>query len=578
MFDAKIPILETSIPSIRAIRPEVHIYQKTERRTESESRRKIRFGTSPTVTSKNLEQSSEGRDQSEVDKALRLEPAALNKTLCQAGNFLSRRDVERHVDFVDRLDKIDRFLKQLTDDKLEYHAGVFEKVKQMVEVHQSRMNQRKAPTVKPIKSNEAPTVKPVKSSEAPSQTFLSSLAKQSMSRSGQLRDDHPPFTLERPADQNLFLKAIHEPSQHAEKGVKDRRRELLNLEDRAFSEALKTPSLIHQLLEESDSQPQDEKFGSRATKRGHQRAAVRMALRSFATNSEQHYQGRWEQSQLRLPAAPVPVTADQGIIPNGNETTPQDFQKPFFWTEKYAKYRSQVNDGTKAHTPRSLQDLARPLNGNKYIVTEEEAAKLLNAEILKEQVENKHQIEAVNATAWNPPIPVTATPTQYFSHQRSAQTGMDTRPDIYSAQPKEENQDVMQEIDYEIKPGDMFPEEIKHFDSQRARPRLENARDPRETFYPGQSVFTFAETPFLQAMISGRIDRDLAQGMRFTFSVTQYSHILSLSFFLYKSASKADFGDLGKRQDRAGKKNIAAFPHVGFSLPAPEAAQKAGEY
>ena len=111
-------------------------------------------------------------------------------------------------------------------------------------------------------------------------------------RGAPLREDFPPFTIERPEDHDAFREALRA---HDARGKK-----LRKIEQNAFSNALEDPTLIHEIPEENDKQTQYRRFSARAMNRGRKRAAVQMTLRSFATNHEQHFEGGWKERILPL--------------------------------------------------------------------------------------------------------------------------------------------------------------------------------------------------------------------------------------------------------------------------------------
>lgn len=60
--------------------------------------------------------------------------------------------------------------------------------------------------------------------------------------------------------------------------------------------------------------------------------------------------------------------------------------------------------------------------------------------------------------------------------------------------------------------GDLMPNEIRRFDYTIDAPMLPDAPDPKETHFPGDPSFPFAETPFVQSVMRNQIERDSSAG------------------------------------------------------------------
>lgn len=483
----------------------------------------IRSGSPQILNSENLEKHKKTRAQIEGDHGWKPQSPTVNDRLRQAKNFLSDEDVNRHLKFASRHEKIDKFLQHLANEKVECDILLYNEVQAMVQVHRSRMNRQETP------NNGRPNgdLGPLQSDRL----SLVDTSQRGLLRGAPLRDDHPPFTLERPADQNLFLKALHGPSLSNDPGVKDRGLELLTMERDGFSETINNPALVHEWVEERESQTRDARFNARATKRGRRRAAIRLALRSFATNCEQHHTGRWERSDLRVPSAPVSKIPERGIASAGKKDAQKSHETSFPWTLKYSHFRQLQQDKPKVRNDRSLQDFAQPLNGNQPIATEKQALDLLRAEMLKEHHENRQRLEVTNDESWASPIPEPGKTKRYFSLDR--RSGAAPQPNKVARPMEEDHQQVSQappENRASVGSGEIQEDSRSHADGlgtgavvseeiQQVDPRQEHllqvARDPKETFFPGAPAFMFAETPFLRAMTSKQIEHDLGLGAEF---------------------------------------------------------------
>lgn len=470
----------------------------------------------------------------------------VNERLRQARNFLSDEDASRDVEFARHHEKIDTFLQLIANKKAECDVLLYNQVQAMVHVHRSRMNRQKAQNI----------VRPNGDIPLPQSDRLSFFDTSERGRllGAPLRDDHPPFTLERPVDQNLFIKALHGPpasGQPGVSGVKDRRVELTQFERNGYLETLKNPSLVHERIEEEESQTRDERFNARATNRGRRRAAVRLALRSFATNCEQHYKGRWERYDFRLPSAPVPQNSGGKIVFDKTTSAQKIHDRPFSWTQRYQHYLQAQRDRPQGREEGSLQQFARPLNGNQPVPTEKQAMDLLRAEIMKESQENKQRVEVADDEDWASPASKTGVNKPYFSLNRwsgpAPKPTAGNRTRTFEARPENlaaENL-AAPEVGGKFSVPEKSPVQEKKPQGQgnvqireksqvqgksqakgklnvREKSQIQRgsrwdpglikiARSP-EIFFRGDTTFTFAETPFLQAVTSKLIERDLGSG------------------------------------------------------------------
>jgi hypothetical protein len=89
-----------------------------------------------------------------------------------------------------------------------------------------------------------------------------------------LKHDKAPFTVRCPSNQQEFLHALREPEND----------ELRTLEQSAYDATLKDKAIVGKSLKLST-------LRGLAADRGIRRAALQLALRSFATNEEQRYSG-----------------------------------------------------------------------------------------------------------------------------------------------------------------------------------------------------------------------------------------------------------------------------------------------
>lgn len=540
-------------------------------------------GSPMVVDTEEPKKHNEGRNGSKANDEIKLSPQIVNDRLRQARNFLSRVDANRHVGFASGHEKIHKFLQLIANEKVGCDVSLYNEVRAMVQVHRSRLNGQKAQNIERPKSSS-------RSSQS-ARLSLSDISKQGQLLGAPLRDDHPPFTLERPEDQRLFIKALHGPPTSRQLGVsgaKDRRVELIKFEQNGFLETMKNPSLVHEWLEERESQTRDERFNVRATKRGRRRAAIRMALRSFATNCEQHYQGRWDRCDFRLPSLPATQNSGRKIVFDKTTNAQKIPEGSFPWTRKYQRFLRAEKNRPQDRKEGSLQEFAQPLNGNQPIATKKQAMDLLRAEIMKESQQNKQRVEATNDKDWASPAAKTDRIKPLFSLNRWSGTapkstaGNSTQtnrappenlvPENLAASgsrevgekfqvPKEslirsnsEGQGVAQ-TQGKSQVGEKLQGQEKsqiRRGSRRDQGLSDIARS-QEKVLRGDTTFTFAETPFLQAVTSKWIERDLSSGTELI------PHIL---------LTKTEFENPDKSENNSASKAIQLPSHK-FSLPEP---------
>ena len=546
-------------------------------------------GSPMVLDTEELEKHNEGRNRSEANDEIKLSPQTANDRLRQARNFLSHVDANRYVEFASGHEKIDKFLQRIANEKVGCDLSLYNEVRAMVQVHRSRMNGPKAQNI------ERPESSSRRSQSARLSLFDTS--KQGHLLGAPLRDDHPPFTLERPEDQNLFIKALHGPPASRQLGgsaAKDRRVELIKFEQDGFLETMKNPSLVHEWLEERESQTRDERFNARATKRGRRRAAIRMALRSFATNCEQHYQGRWDMCDFRLPSFSVTQNSGRKIVFDKTTNAQKGHEGPFPWTRKYQRFLQVEKDRPQDRKEGSLQEFARPLNGNQPIATKKQAMDLLRAEILKESQQNKQRVEATNDKDWASPASKTSMGKPFFSLNRWSGTapkstaGNSTKTNKASPEnlvaenlaapgPREvgekylvpekslirRNSDgqgdaqIREKLQIQgksqVREKSQVQEKSQIQRGSRRDQGLSEIAKSQENFSRGGTTFTFAETPFLQTVTSKWIERDLGSGMKLI------PHI---------SLIKTEFEKPDQSQNTYASKAIQ-LPSQKFSLPEP---------
>lgn len=246
-----------------------------------------------------------------------------DERLEQARIFLSDEDVNVNYEFARKHQEIDAYLRRISDEQTSCNAEVYREVKDMLFVHRMRMDKQKYEGNRAIDYNRLP-----KHSQ---RLGLRDTSERASLRGAPLREDHPPFTIERKHDQQGFLRAF--------RANNERGRALRDLEAAAYNATLLDSALVNEYLEERAEADETEdhkaeRFDTRATKRGRRRAAVQIALRSFARNCEQHFAGGWDHRVVRLPPPPVEEPPEPTMFaPLDREQRPR-VAHPYRYTRK----------------------------------------------------------------------------------------------------------------------------------------------------------------------------------------------------------------------------------------------------
>ena len=258
-------------------------------------------------------------------------PPTTDERLEQARIFLSEEDVNLHRDFARKHQEVEAYLRKIADERTPCNLNVYHEVKIMLDVHTKRMDKQRYEGNRPIDYSRLP-----KHSQ---RLGLRDMSERASLRGAPLREDHPPFTLERKPDHNEFLSALRADTDHG--------RELRTLEAEAYDATLVDSSLVNEYLEEraaAEDEAEDaiaERFRVRATKRGRRRAAVQIALRSFARNFEQHFAGGWDHRVVRLPPAPPEKPAEPIMfMPLDRDQRPERIY-PYRYTKKVVRFQEE---------------------------------------------------------------------------------------------------------------------------------------------------------------------------------------------------------------------------------------------
>lgn len=353
------------------------------------------------LTSKNLHRHQEEQIERDAqENGWELPPATADERLLQARNFLSDEDPDTQRDFAKRLEAIGNYLRKLANEKMPCDIKVYKEVQDMLRVHQSRMNQQNGQIWPPSTERLLPR-KSVR-------LALFDMDNRAQLRGVPLRDDHAPFTIKRPVNHNAFIEAL--------RAYTPRGQALRKIENDAYSKILDDPSLLREHIEEGNQQTEDERFNTRATNRGRKRAAVQIALRSFATNHEQHFEGGWKHRVLRLPSAPYPEPSDpvMAITAEGKGGSNQD--DPLEWTKKVLAFQYSANKSSQtrnAEQPSQIRGVIKAACQARYTFLATHIFNLLyNSPIERTDFEDdiryfgEEFIEKINRSGLPSPLPV----------------------------------------------------------------------------------------------------------------------------------------------------------------------------
>ena len=255
-------------------------------------------------------------------------PATADERLEQAKIFLSDEDINVNQGFAQKHQQIDTYLRRISDEKIPCNAQIYREVKSMLLVHKARMDKQRYEGNRPTDYGLLPKYS--------QRLGLRDTSERAKLRGAPLREDHPPFTIERKSDQIEFLRAFRAKTEQG--------RALRALEAAAYDETLLDSSLVNEYLEEKTvanetENDKAERFSVRARKRGRRRAAVQIALRSFAQNSEQHFAGGWDHRVVRPPAPPMVEPAEPIMFaPLDKEQQPPAIH-PYRYTRKILQFQ-----------------------------------------------------------------------------------------------------------------------------------------------------------------------------------------------------------------------------------------------
>lgn len=462
---------------------------------------------------------------------------AVNERLNQARIFLSDEDVNTSFNFEIHHRRIDNYLRKLAYDEIECDISIYNEVQCMLRVHQKRIEKEK--------QYNLPYIEHVPAATLSQRLSLGELDDRTAMTGTLVLDDYPPFTTQRPPNSNLFLETLRGNTILGQK--------LRKLESQGHQEVIRDPSVINEFLEERESMSQRKMFDVQARKRGRRRAAIQIALQSFATNDEQHYEGGWQHNVLRLPSKPLAKRPEAVLTVGTGEETEEDYTPPYRWTKRYLAFRkhqkSPAQGGAKEEG--TLQELAQPLSETHQVFSEDRAVELIEDAILKELHENRDPRKIEYTHDWSllakslglretidyfAPERWQRAPTS--ASKRKAEEALETEilpkrrhfavdysplggPGNSPSRrlPPEElgfqaHREDSRDHTPDIGAGGLMPKEMKQFDYQRDKMDLENLPDKMEKHYSGPASFMFGETGYLSALMSREVASVLAARKR----------------------------------------------------------------
>lgn len=205
-------------------------------------------------------------------------------------------------------------------------------------------------------------------------------------------------------------------------------------------------------------------------------------------------------NQRRAPttAAAAAKGASRPLMSLPADDDDDDQPDPFEWTNKLDNLTLRVKQspsGNKvAFAATHLRELARPLNAG-LLPSPEEAYRLINEQMIKENHENKPENVIDRAQLWS-----------FETYLPPASTNTKFSLDRWSGHPT----DGERIAELRLGEGNLMPQEMRDFDWDRDRDKLVDGRGGFEDEGDGEAQLFFAETPLLQAVLSEQIESDLA--------------------------------------------------------------------
>ena len=243
-------------------------------------------------------------------------PPTPDQRLLQAKNYLSDEDCNLTRDFEAKHGRIYSLLRTLAEDKVPCNIKLYQQVKDMLRVHQSRMDKIKHPVPEPEFPLQAATF----SQRLPSNHPAAIAEAKRVLR----KEDRAPFTIDRKPWHAEFVRLFRSND--------DTGKRLRAVERSGYLQTLKNPRCILADLE-------DNTYEQHALKRGCRRAAVEYALQMIGGNEEQHFEGGWLHRVVSLPQPPKARVEEPQMCLGASESERPAATDPFRWTKKNIKFQ-----------------------------------------------------------------------------------------------------------------------------------------------------------------------------------------------------------------------------------------------
>ncbi|KAI9650722.1 hypothetical protein NHQ30_000745 [Ciborinia camelliae] len=171
----------------------------------------------------------------------------VNERLQQIKTFLADEDANRCLDFKGKLGQIQDYLDHIEKNNVPRDSSLFKDAKVMTNIHidwHDRMD-KKAPGDPLCLDN--PQIQPYSTRLMSNEVTLAIRETRELNGTQtQVREDRPPFTIQRTKDHSLFLRAMKDDAKKTLMDLteEEENRNLFKIESRAYNEAKDNPALI----------------------------------------------------------------------------------------------------------------------------------------------------------------------------------------------------------------------------------------------------------------------------------------------------------------------------------------------
>ncbi|APA06973.1 predicted protein [Sclerotinia sclerotiorum 1980 UF-70] len=175
------------------------------------------------------------------------EQPSVNERLEQIKTFLADEDVNRCLDFKDKLSQIQEYLAHVEENQLPRDWKLFKDAKVMTEAQADWHERMENSDLGAPICVDSPQVQPFSTRLMSNEVTLA--IRETREVNGiqtQAREDRPPFTIQRTKDHSIFLRAIKEDARKTLTDLteEEQNRNLFKIENRAYGDAKNNPALI----------------------------------------------------------------------------------------------------------------------------------------------------------------------------------------------------------------------------------------------------------------------------------------------------------------------------------------------